>query len=99
MKSSMLQKKEDEIYRLLERFYQKKDRKGITFSYSAKSRGSTSFVDLPFQEHWMKKKHHMDQIHTYLHYVQNQGYSPTIWHMGTMWHKARARRATVGPAG
>jgi hypothetical protein len=21
----------------------------------------TSFVDLPFQEHWMMKKHHMDQ--------------------------------------
>jgi hypothetical protein len=21
----------------------------------------TSFVDLPFQEHWMTKKHHMDQ--------------------------------------
>jgi hypothetical protein len=71
-------KKEDEIYRLLERFYQKKDRKGITFSYRSKSRGSTSFVDLPFQEHRMTKKHHMDQIHTYLHYVQNQGYSPTI---------------------
>jgi hypothetical protein len=22
---------------------------------------STSFVDLPFQEHWMMEKHHMDQ--------------------------------------
>jgi hypothetical protein len=22
---------------------------------------STSFVDLPFQEHWMTEKHHMDQ--------------------------------------
>jgi hypothetical protein len=22
---------------------------------------STSFIDLPFQEHWMMKKHHMDQ--------------------------------------
>jgi hypothetical protein len=26
---------------------------------------STSFVDLPFQEHWMTEKHHMDQIHEY----------------------------------
>jgi hypothetical protein len=22
---------------------------------------STSFIDLPFQEHWMMEKHHMDQ--------------------------------------
>jgi hypothetical protein len=30
-------KREDEIYKLLERFYQKKERREITFSYSAKS--------------------------------------------------------------
>jgi hypothetical protein len=34
--------------------------------------GSTSFVNLPFQEHRMTKKHHMDQKHAYLHYVQNK---------------------------
>jgi hypothetical protein len=33
---------------------------------------STSFVDLPFQEHRMMKKHYMDQIHAYLQYVQNK---------------------------
>jgi hypothetical protein len=33
---------------------------------------SVSFVDLPFQEHQMTEKHHMDQIHAYLQYVQNK---------------------------
>jgi hypothetical protein len=33
---------------------------------------STSFVDLPFQEHRMTEKHYMVKIHAYLHYVQNK---------------------------
>jgi hypothetical protein len=34
---------------------------------------STSFVDLPFQEHQMTKSIIWTKIHIYLHYVQNQG--------------------------
>jgi hypothetical protein len=33
---------------------------------------STNFVDLPFQEHRMTEKHHMDQNPSYLQYVQTK---------------------------
>jgi hypothetical protein len=47
---------------------------------------STSFVDLPFQEHRMTEKHHMDQ---------NPCVS-SICHEGMMWHKARAQLSQSG---
>jgi hypothetical protein len=34
---------------------------------------SMSFVDVPFQEHWMMESIIWTKIHTYLHYVQNLG--------------------------
>jgi hypothetical protein len=36
------------------------------------------------------------KINTYLNYVQNQGCARTIWHEGTMWHKARAQLTQSG---